>query len=344
VIINLNWRLVAKECIMDELHLSTSAGVHFHDGQSGSLRKLVLDPSTHRVTHLVVRAGLFQKHEWVIPIAVVGHATPEEIRLNVSQDQLTQYPEYREAEFVRPDDDWEMSSGRPNEHVLFGFSSMGLFEYKQAAIPMIRRRITWGVPEGEMVIGRAMVVRNHHGDVGKVDHLWIDRDSWEITHIVVQRGLLPNHTIIPVAWIEGVDESGIFIRGDDTELQKLPHYRSHMDPASMPGEEAAIIEHLDSNLTMAARVTDALAQNPHTAAAVIEVIYERGAITLLGEVESMAGHLAAEEIAAKQPGVLSVCNELVVKPGAPAIEPEADLIAKVSGVASLLTSRRMTDN
>lgn len=64
-----------------------------------------------------------------------------------------------------------------------------------------------------------------------------------------------------------------------------------------------------------AQVSAALSADPRTEHAVIEVIEDRGVVTLQGQVESMAERNAAAEIAGQQPGVTTVFSELIIAPG-----------------------------
>lgn len=64
---------------------------------------------------------------------------------------------------------------------------------------------------------------------------------------------------------------------------------------------------------LASQVAMALFDDPRTNEAVIEVIDERGVITLDGEVDSDETREAAEEIAREQAGVTSVVNLLRVE-------------------------------
>jgi osmotically-inducible protein OsmY/sporulation protein YlmC with PRC-barrel domain len=63
---------------------------------------------------------------------------------------------------------------------------------------------------------------------------------------------------------------------------------------------------------VALQVIAALATDPRTKQAVIEVIHDRGVVTLQGQVESVAARNAAAEIASQQRGVTTVVNELII--------------------------------
>lgn len=68
---------------------------------------------------------------------------------------------------------------------------------------------------------------------------------------------------------------------------------------------------LDSNVI--ANVTAALATDHRTDVAVVGVIYERGVVTLEGQVDDPNTREAAEEIARRQTGVVDVVNKLEVR-------------------------------
>jgi uncharacterized protein YrrD len=43
-----------------------------HDGQIGQLDRVVIDPKTYKVTHIVIRKGLIFTHEKVVPISLIA--------------------------------------------------------------------------------------------------------------------------------------------------------------------------------------------------------------------------------------------------------------------------------
>lgn len=61
------------------------------------------------------------------------------------------------------------------------------------------------------------------------------------------------------------------------------------------------------------QVEDALLKDPRTKNAVIDIGFNRGVITLTGNVKNEKERQAAEEIARSQPDVLQVVNELKVR-------------------------------
>jgi osmotically-inducible protein OsmY len=61
------------------------------------------------------------------------------------------------------------------------------------------------------------------------------------------------------------------------------------------------------------RASEALSADPRTKDALIDLVQDRGVVTLHGQVRNAQARRAAEEIVAQQAGVATVVNELVVE-------------------------------
>ena len=61
------------------------APVFAQDGRTGHLGKVVIDPHTRRVTHLIIHRGVLLAEDRVVPVELVERATPEGISLAPDQ-------------------------------------------------------------------------------------------------------------------------------------------------------------------------------------------------------------------------------------------------------------------
>jgi sporulation protein YlmC with PRC-barrel domain len=76
-----------------ELDVRRGEHVHASDGEIGRLQGLVIDPRDHHVTHLLLQEGhLWGKKQVAIPIGAVTHVDVEDIRLNLTRDQVRDLP------------------------------------------------------------------------------------------------------------------------------------------------------------------------------------------------------------------------------------------------------------
>ena len=67
---------------------SLHARIECFDGHGGTVTATVFDPVTQRITHLVVRTGMFGGSERLVPMEHVSTASPDGIHLLCTRDEL----------------------------------------------------------------------------------------------------------------------------------------------------------------------------------------------------------------------------------------------------------------
>lgn len=297
---------------MKEMYLNISAHVRFRDGAGGSLHKIAVDPQTNQITDLIILLGFLNRHDHVIPVSHVDQLSPQEITLALTVAETTQYAIYREVDVEERVDDWETEVSHPRERQLFWYPMIGVVERERNVVPIVHRTLSKGIPAEETVIGHAAVVRGLDGVVGKVDYVGLDVEQWVIRDLIVRRGLLPHYYRVPINWVSGITPHEIFLRCGEAAMQEvaMTHLPLELTEVARPPQQGLPV---NSHVANADAVAAALANEPLTAAVVIEVVYEHGVVTLTGEVANEAIHAAAERVAHAQPGVLSVVNALEVR-------------------------------
>lgn len=186
------------------------ANVYTTDGQAGKLMKVVIDPDTERVTHLVVEKGFLQKTDRVVPIEALGEIADDGIHLTMSTADLEQYPQFSENEFRVPDPGWERESYQVDDpaHVLrwgIHYAPPMVDEY----VLTREEEVKGGVDDDQPVIGKGMAVYDRDGEVGVVETLQVDETTGSITHLVVKHGLLGPHYVVPMAAVSSISDTGV---------------------------------------------------------------------------------------------------------------------------------------
>jgi uncharacterized protein YrrD len=64
--------------------------------ESGDINRVVLDPKTKEVTHIVVRKGLLFKQDKVVPIDLIAFTTEDQIVLREDAGDLERLPDFEE--------------------------------------------------------------------------------------------------------------------------------------------------------------------------------------------------------------------------------------------------------
>jgi len=297
---------------MAKLDFNIGSQVHCKKDEScGKLLKVVVDPHTERVTDLIVERGFLQKIDRVLPVSAVERTTDQDIYLSISGDELEDYPEYREVEFRKPAPGWGEAKQYKAEHTRYWVTPHGGFAYHEPAVPRVRREVHEGISSEMEVIEPETPVHNVEGMVvGKVDHVLVDRESGEITHLVVRRGLIPYYPIVPISMIEYVSEESVYVKATTEEIKQLPRYR----PRAATDVLAELQDRLEASSFDFSSVKPTL---------------EGGLVRLTGLVHHVAAKRRAEAIARSIGGVIDVEN---------ALDTDTAIVARVT--AALLDDLR----
>ena len=77
---------------LDEVEVRRGEHVHATDGHIGKVQGLVIDPKSHRVTHVLLQEGhLWGRKEVAVPISAVT-GVDDGIRLNITKQQVQDLP------------------------------------------------------------------------------------------------------------------------------------------------------------------------------------------------------------------------------------------------------------
>jgi sporulation protein YlmC with PRC-barrel domain len=198
------------------------AKVYTTDGQAGKLMKVVIDPDTERVTHLIVERGFLQKIDRVAPLETMAEAADEGIRLNVSSAEFEQFPQFTESHFRLPDPGWEHERYQVDDpaHVLrwgIHYAPPQVMEFVVTRDEELKRGVDADLP----VVGKGASVYGRDGQVGKVDELQIDEATGMITHLVVKQGLLGRPLVIPMSAVSSVSDTGVNVDLSSEQLKAM---------------------------------------------------------------------------------------------------------------------------
>jgi sporulation protein YlmC with PRC-barrel domain len=200
------------------------------DGICGDMSRVVVDPISRVVTHLVVepkhRRGLGR----LVPLSLVD-VNSGEIKLTCTMAEFDKLDAAEETEFL-PATRGHASYG-PGQALywphyglamggLNGMGSMGMGAWLGAG--NAAQAVTYdAVPLGEVTVRRGEQVQATDGDIGRVEGLVIDRVTHYVTHVLLQEGHLwgRKDVAIPIRAVTRVGEV-IELNMTKRELGELP--------------------------------------------------------------------------------------------------------------------------
>jgi sporulation protein YlmC with PRC-barrel domain len=197
---------------MDETRQFTIGAVaRATDGECGELKRVVVNPVSKTVTHLLIepkhRSGLGR----LVPLDLVGGTGSGEIRLRCTKAEFEQL-DFAEETAFRPGVE-EFGDYEPGDS--FAWPYFGA----NASIP-----VTYvSVPVGEVSVRRGDHVHAVDGDIGKVEGLVVESEGQHVTHVLLQEGHLwgRKEVAIPIAAVASVD-NGIRLNIAKKDVQDLP--------------------------------------------------------------------------------------------------------------------------
>ncbi len=335
------------------------------DKSCGRLEKIILDPYTHRVVALVVSKGLLFRSSTVVPVSAVRRSHPY-IELDLAPDKLAELPQWEAEAYTQAPEGWEEAGPVATSDMLLPKTAGGILRQK-ALRPSVRYSVQDEAHKEGISIRRGMRVVGKDGTIGRIDHVLANSETGEVTHLVVERGLLATRLIVPREMIAALSEDEVKLTAGEGELAALDRFRARDDEdilaefrdklAEIPFDADSIgieiesgivrlsgtvadvatkrhieavarsvngvvdvVNGLNAATTLQSRVMAALAADPRTDLAIIDVAVQGSVVTLVGNVDSEEVKRAAEQIAEKQEGVTEVINHLEVKPDSDSTE------------------------
>jgi sporulation protein YlmC with PRC-barrel domain len=213
------------------MRLDLGSPVQCSDATFGELADVVIDPTTRRVTHLVVQPQHRPDDARLVPVerARPGDAGETTISLDATVAEIDKLATVHELAYLRlgefpvEDPDWDVGV----EHVL------GLPYYQGIDTPAIEYdpHYTLGydrIPKGEVEIRRSSAVTSSDGhSLGHVDGFTIDGDH--ITHVVLEHGHLwgKREVAIPIGAVDRVETDEVVLTLSKDEVGALESHRVH---------------------------------------------------------------------------------------------------------------------
>ena len=181
----------------DRQRFRIGSAVHCSDGRCGTLVRLLADPRSENVAHLVVEYGHRHRPTRLVPVDLVLSAE-DEIRLRCSRAQFDALESAEEIEVVQ-------SAPMPD---LMGVDLAGGSRIDVYMAPPSMKVVHECVPLGEVTIRRGTGVTASDGEIGTAQGLVVRSSDHHVTHVLVECGhLWDRKTVaIPITAVAGLDD------------------------------------------------------------------------------------------------------------------------------------------
>ena len=205
--------------------------------QVGEIDRVVIDPKTNEVTHVVVKKGFLFTVDKVVPISLIGPTIEDRVTLRENAGELEALPDFEETHYVMPNKEVETQTTPPGQaQQLYwypptrtvwwhtgGYLGYPGFFYP---IPPYVVQTERNIPEGTVALKEgAKVISADSEHVGDVETVLTDPQENRATHLVIAKGLLSKERkLIPTSWISIVMSDEIHLAVGSSVIEALREY------------------------------------------------------------------------------------------------------------------------
>lgn len=198
----------------------------------GTIDRIVVDPDTKEIDKFIVRQGFLARHDILIGTENVERNDDDGVHLNLTSEELAEFPEFVEEQFTAMTDVERNSLPYivPNAGgagmYLWGATDAGrgfdergsMFEPARSSGPVVENRSN--IPEEDVVISQGTDVLGADGEkVGTVDELVFDEHG-KVNGFIVRAGFIFTRDIrVPMDWVESTGEEHIRLRVDSRDAE-----------------------------------------------------------------------------------------------------------------------------
>ena len=203
--------------------------------QVGDIDRVVLDPKTKEVSHIVVRKGFIFKTDKVVPIDLIAFTSQLQVVLREDAGDLERLPDFEEEHYIVLDETELARTEARSDFPTPLYSYLPIYSAKYGAAqahPMSRPQpyviqTEQNIPEGEVALEEGAKVISADGErVGDIEKVLTDPQADRATHFVVSEGLLlKERKLIPAAWVDRVYEDEVHLSVGSTMFEVLREYQ-----------------------------------------------------------------------------------------------------------------------
>jgi sporulation protein YlmC with PRC-barrel domain len=201
------------------------------DGYCGQLSRMMTDPATRKITHLVIKPQHRRGSDRLVPIELVD-MTANDISLRCTLAEFDELPPAEEVDLAEGD---EYGGGYGGAESVQGYGDVGGMGVGGSASGTaiggslghhVRTVTHHVVPMGEAELRPGEHVHAVDGEIGQVLGFIVDPADQRVTHVVLKEGHLwgRREVAIPISAVTAIDE-GIRLNMTKKQVEDLPTSR-----------------------------------------------------------------------------------------------------------------------
>jgi uncharacterized protein YrrD len=217
------------------MQFKQGANVYTSDGRDvGRIDRVVLDPKTKEVTHIVVRKGFLFTEDKIVSLSLIASALEDKVTLRPDAGNLDALLPFEETHYI-PADEAETKAAQYSADLaspLYWYPPVGGWmgygaDYAYAYPPPYVVETEQHIPKGTVALQEGSIVTSADGKhVGNVERILSDSTSDRATYFLISQGFLfKEKKRIPVTWIRQIKENEVQLSVNAHTLEGLHEYQ-----------------------------------------------------------------------------------------------------------------------
>jgi len=201
----------------------------------GRIHRVVIDPKSSEVTHLVVKKGMLFTKDKVVALDRIEAAKADEVVLKAGPTAPDDFPDFEETHYVPIDQARTYAErGRGGSRPLAWYYPLPggawwrrrMGGYPGYPDPPYARRTEMNIPENTVPLEEGAKVFSSDGEhVGDVERIYVGEDEPRVTHLLISQGLISKvRRLIPTMWVAHVLTDSVRLSVSRDFVEGLPEY------------------------------------------------------------------------------------------------------------------------
>lgn len=195
--------------------------------EAGHIDRVVIEPKSKRVTHIVIRKGVLLTEDKVVPLNLIATGNAERINLRLKSKEVDQLPDFIETHYVVLNEDElgpefkREANFAPAIYWYPAYPEAPLMPYRE---PPYLPEVKMNIPSGTVAVREgAKVVTRDEKHIGNVEQVFSDARTNRVTHFVIAKGIvLREKKMVPVGWIDTLNENEVRLAVRARLVEELP--------------------------------------------------------------------------------------------------------------------------
>ncbi|HEX3053930.1 MAG TPA: PRC-barrel domain-containing protein [Aggregatilineaceae bacterium] len=212
------------------MQFTRGTGVYTADNEKiGEIARVVLDPITKEVTHLVVQRGFLFVEDRLVPVELIAEAKEDRVTLVSRLDSLDDLQFFEEQLYVPTEEALvDEVNNAAFASTLYWYPSIGATWGAGPVYPLSADMVTKietkrNIPEDKVALKEGAKVTSADGkQLGAIGRVYVDERNDEATHFLITKGtLFKEYKLVPMAWVKAINEDEVELAVKAAVIERL---------------------------------------------------------------------------------------------------------------------------